>query len=76
LEEGYSVLELAEAVREAAKKKGLNLEVEHVTNTRKELEQHHYKVEANHLLRLGFKPTRTLKQELGLMLDELILFKR
>lgn len=75
IDEVYNVTQLAETVRKIGSKKGLLMSVEHVPNPRKEAEEHHYKVEANHLRRLGFNPTRTLEQELGFILDDLMISK-
>ena len=72
IDESYNVQELAEKVQKVGNRKGLSVNVEHVPNPRKEAEEHHYKVEAKHLRTLGFKPTRTLEQELDLMLDDLL----
>jgi UDP-sulfoquinovose synthase len=75
IDEVYSVRELAEVVQRVGMTLGLSIQIEHVPNPRKEAEEHYYKVEAKHLRRLGFKPTRTLEQELGLMLTDLLTCK-
>jgi UDP-sulfoquinovose synthase len=75
IDDVYDVSELANKVQRVGTKKGLHVEVNHVPNPRKESEEHHYKVEAQHLQKLGFKPTRTLEDELGLMLDDLIKYR-
>ncbi len=75
IDETYDVTSLARTVKKIGERKNLAIRVNHVPNPRKEAEEHHYKVEAKHLRKLGFKPTRTLEQELDLMLDDLLGFK-
>jgi UDP-sulfoquinovose synthase len=75
IDETYDVTGLANAVKKIGERKGLTIDIQHVPNPRKEAEEHHYKVEAMHLRNLGFKQTRTLEQELDLMLDDLMNFK-
>lgn len=75
IDEVYNVTELAEIVAKVGRRNGLAVEVAHVPNPRHEAENHHYKVEARHLRNLGFKPTRSLEQEVGLMLEDLTPFK-
>jgi nucleoside-diphosphate-sugar epimerase len=71
----YSVSKLAELVQRVALESGLSSKIRHVENPRQESEEHYYKVEARHLRDLGFKPTRTMYEELKLMLDDLMMFK-
>ena len=75
LESVYDVTSLAKSVQKAAAKKGISVSVKNVPNPRKEAEDHYYKVDAFNLPRLGFKPTRTLEQELDIMLEDLIKYK-
>ena len=75
LDEVYSILELAEVVSKAAKNKGLKAEIKPVSNPRIEMQDHYYKVDSLELRKLGFKPTRRLSEEVGLMLDDLLRFK-
>jgi UDP-sulfoquinovose synthase len=75
IDETYNVRELADIVQKVATKKGLSVVIEHRENPRKEAEKHYYKVEAQHLKRLGFRPTRSLENELDLMLEDLMMFK-
>jgi len=67
----YNVTELAEKVKEAGDKLGLNVEIEHVEDPRIEAEEHYYKPDCVNLRRLGFKPTHEIEKELELMLTDL-----
>ena len=59
----FSVLELAERVRDAGAHLGLDVSIEHVANPRKEAERHYYNAKHTKLLELGLKP-RFLSEEL------------
>lgn len=63
---------LAQKVREAGKKHGLDVQIKNIQNPRLEKEEHFYEVEHEKLKALGFKPTKTLDQELDIMLKDLI----
>ncbi len=52
----FTVVELAEKVRDAAKRLGVEVQVDHVENPRKELEEHYYNARHSALLQLGLKP--------------------
>jgi UDP-sulfoquinovose synthase len=69
--EQFSVLELAERVREAGEHLGWDVEIEHARNPRKELEDHYYNATHTKLLELGLQP-RLLNEELiDTMLDRI-----
>ncbi len=55
--EQFSVLELAELVRQAAEHLGYSVEVNHVDNPRVEKEEHYYNAAHTKLLDLGLQPT-------------------
>ncbi|HJU14689.1 MAG TPA: UDP-sulfoquinovose synthase [Candidatus Nitrosotalea sp.] len=74
-DEQYRVSELANRVKRIGDKKGLNVEVQNVDNPRLEKEEHYYKADHEHLKKLGFKPTRHIDDEIGIMLDDLVIFK-
>jgi len=63
---------LAKKVKVAGKKHGLGVEIQNIENPRYEKEEHFYEVEHNKLRALGFKPTKTLDQELDIMLKDLM----
>lgn len=75
IDETYTLSGLAEAVQSAARKRGLATDVEHVENPRKEEEEHYYRVEAQKLRGIGFVPTRSLDDELDMILSDLSLFR-
>jgi UDP-sulfoquinovose synthase len=54
--ETFSVNELAERVRRVAEEMGLPVEIEHIDNPRKELEEHYYNPAHHGLLDLGLQP--------------------
>lgn len=75
-DEQHSVMELAKLVRDVGNKKGLNVEIKSKENPRLEAESHYYKADHNKLKELGFKKTREIDEEVGLMLDDLIKYKK
>jgi UDP-sulfoquinovose synthase len=70
-EECYSIEELACVVEAAGDEIGLNVEIRHYDNPRKELDQHYFNPDRNHLIELGYEPTHDVKAELRLMLNDL-----
>ncbi len=68
-------MELAKLVRDIGKKKGLDVEIKSKENPRLEAESHYYKADHNKLKKLGFKRTREIDEEIGIMLDDLIKYK-
>ncbi|HEY3264993.1 MAG TPA: NAD-dependent epimerase/dehydratase family protein [Actinomycetota bacterium] len=54
--EQFSIVQLAEKVREAGDHHGLNVRVEHLDNPRVELEEHYYNATHTKLLDLGLQP--------------------
>jgi UDP-sulfoquinovose synthase len=74
-EDCYAVNELAQIVREVALDCGIDAEIENYDNPRKELEQHYYNPDRNYLLRLGYKPTQSVKQVIRTMLQDLLAHK-
>jgi UDP-sulfoquinovose synthase len=71
-EECYTVEELAYMVKEVGDPLGLNVEVHHYDNPRKELDQHYYRPDRNHLIALGYHPTHDVKAEMAIMLKDLM----
>lgn len=71
-EECYTVEELAYMVREVAVSDGLDVMIHHYDNPRAELEKHYYNPDRNHLIDLGYRPTRDVKAEIGVMLQDLM----
>jgi UDP-sulfoquinovose synthase len=75
LDEVYSIGELAEKVVKVAKKLGINATIKNLENPRTEKAEHYYKVDHEHLRKLGFRPTRTLDESVEIMLKDLSQFK-
>jgi len=75
-DEKYSVLELARMIKSIGDKKGLDVEIKNIENPRMEKEEHQYQVNHDTLLKLGFKHTRMIDDEIDIMLDDLIKHKK
>lgn len=74
-EEVYSVAELAEKVRDVAETLGLEAEIRHIENPRKEKEEHYYNPDHSKLLLLGYKPTHDVDAEIRTMMTDLIRYR-
>lgn len=74
-EECYTVEELAYLVQAVGNELGLNVEVHHYDNPRKELDKHYFNPDRNHLINLGYQPTHDVKAELRIMLSDLLPHK-
>jgi UDP-sulfoquinovose synthase len=75
LDEVYGIAELAERVVKVAKVLKIDVKIKNVQNPRTEKEEHYYKVDHEHLRKLGFKPTRTLEETLVVMLKDLSKYR-
>jgi len=75
LDEVYGINELADHVRTVADTMSIDVEIRSIENPRVEAEEHFYEVEHDRLRKLGFRPTRSLDEELGIMLGDLVKFK-
>ncbi len=71
-EECYNIEELAHKVREAGASIGLNVEIAHYDNPRKEKESHYYNPDRENLIKLGYKPTHDVVAEMRIMLQDLL----
>jgi UDP-sulfoquinovose synthase len=74
-EETYNVLELAEKVQRVAGRLGLSVEIRPTENPRVEKEEHYYNPDHEHLLRLGYKPTRDMEAEIEVVLRDLLRYR-
>ena len=72
LTETFSVNELAERVRRAAKLHGIDVEVASIDNPRKEAEEHYYNPTCTGLLELGLQPTYMTDEILAEMMQPII----
>jgi UDP-sulfoquinovose synthase len=71
-EEVYNVTELAQKVARVAHELGLTVEVRNLENPRKEMEEHYYNPDHQHLVDLGYRPTHDVETELKIMLTDLL----
>jgi len=67
----YSVTELAELIREVGNRQGLDVAIRHMENPRIEAEEHHYNPDREHLIALGYEPTRDMAGEVAGVLEDL-----
>jgi UDP-sulfoquinovose synthase len=74
--EQFTVNQLAERVREAAKGLGLDVRIQHIPNPRKELEEHYYNAKHSALADLGLQPTLMSEQVLSEMLRRVAAHKQ
>jgi len=68
----YSVNELAETIKRAGDKLGLNVAIRHMENPRIEAEDHYYNPDRENLVALGYEPTRDMEGEVEGVLRDLI----
>jgi UDP-sulfoquinovose synthase len=71
-EETYGVFDLAEKVKKVSDPLGLRVEIRPTENPRIEKEEHYYRPDREHLLRLGYRPTRDMEGELRIVLNDLM----
>jgi len=74
-EEVYDLTELAVKVQKVAGDLGLKVEVRNLENPRLEPEEHYYNPDHQHLLDLGYVPTRDIEAEIKTMLKDLMKYK-
>lgn len=68
----YSIEELAMTVQCVARTLGLEVDIGHYDNPRKEADKHYYNPDRQHLVQLGYKPSGDLEYEIKLMLTDLM----
>jgi UDP-sulfoquinovose synthase len=73
--ETFSVNQLAQEVQRVGNRMGLNVQVEHIDNPRKEPEEHYYNPAHSGLLELGLKPHYMTDEVIALMLEQVIRYK-
>lgn len=71
----FSVNELAERVKRVGDRLGLNVQIEHIANPRKEAEEHYYNAKHHGLLELGLEPHYMADDVLVEMLEKIRPFK-
>jgi UDP-sulfoquinovose synthase len=73
--ETFSVNELAERVRSVGAKVGLNIDIDHIENPRKEAEEHYYNPVHSGLLELGLKPHYLTDDVIASMLERVLRYR-
>jgi UDP-sulfoquinovose synthase len=74
-EETYSIVELAEMVREVGSSVGLDVDIYQYDNPRHEAAEHYYNPDRQHLIDLGYEPTHDVRAEMKIMLQDLMLHR-
>ena len=73
LSEWHSMNDIADMVIEVGNKMGLNVRKQHIDSPRSEFTgDHYYNYKTDVLKNLGYKPTRTIKQEVKYMFENLL----
>ena len=73
-EEVYDITNLAQKVKKVGDSLGLKVEIRNMENPRKEMEEHYYNPDHQHLLNLGYEPTHDVEHEIKIMLTDLIKY--
>src|SRR5262249_44195394 len=71
-EETYDVMSLATKVKDVGDELGLGVTIRATENPRIEKEDHYYNPDHEHLIRLGYKPTRDMEGEIRKVLEDLV----
>jgi UDP-sulfoquinovose synthase len=74
-EETYGVFDLAEKVKKVGDQLGLDVGIRPTQNPRIEKEEHYYRPDHAHLLRLGYRPTRDMEGEIKIVLGDLVRYR-
>jgi len=70
--EKFSVNQLAELVRNAGENLGLNVQIEHIENPRKEAEEHYYNPKHTGLLELGLQPNYLTDEVISALIEYIL----
>lgn len=73
--ETFSVNQLAEKVQAVASHMGLNCQINHVENPRKELEEHYYNPVHQGLIELGLMPNLMTEEVIAAMLEKILVHR-
>ena len=71
-DEQYNVTDLANRVQKIGEGMGLEITINNIENPRNEKEVHFYKADHQKLKELGFKATRTINEEIGYIIEDLL----
>jgi UDP-sulfoquinovose synthase len=72
----FNVRQLAEKVKEAGQRLGLEVKIKHIENPRKEAEEHYYNPVHTRLLDLGLKPHKLSDVLINSMLRKILEYKK
>jgi len=72
----YSINSLAEMVKASATELGLNVDITHISNPRKEAEDHYYNPTHQKLFDLGYVPTTDIQNEITKLITQLKPFTK
>jgi len=73
--ETFSVNQLAERVQRVGRGLGLDVNIQHVDNPRKEMEEHYYNPVRHGLLDLGLKPHFMTDEVLAVMIEKILQYR-
>jgi UDP-sulfoquinovose synthase len=74
-EETYSIVELAQMVKEVGDEFDLNVQINEYDNPRNEAAEHYFNPDRQHLLDIGYEPTHDVKAEMRIMIKDLMQHK-
>ena len=74
-ENAYTVTELALIVCDVAAELGMPVEIRQYDNPRAEMEEHYYQPDRQHLVDLGYQPTRDIKAVMKQMMLDLLDYR-
>ena len=73
--EVFSILELAEIIKQQSEKKNINVKIEKIENPRVEQAEHYYNPKNFNFKKLGLKPKKISDVILNEMIDEIVKYK-
>ena len=73
--EVFSILELAEIIKQQSEKKNINVKIEKIENPRVEQSEHYYNPKNFNFKKLGLKPRKISEVILNEMIDEIVKYK-
>ena len=74
--ETFSVNEIAEKIKDAGNRRGLNVTIAHLENPRIELEEHYYNPVYQGLVKIGVEPHYLTSEVLDDLFDQVIAYKK
>lgn len=72
----FTLLQLAELVKDAGTKLGLSVKIDHISNPRVEMEEHYYNPKITKLQSLGLNPRHLSQEIIGGMLERVLASKQ